>query len=151
MRLYTSKVVAEYLDLSERRVRQLRDEGIIQEVRPGLYELRPTIARYINYLRGKTGAVNYTAEKALLTKAKREVEEIDLAIKRGDAHTSADVRLALTTMLLNFKTRLAAIPAKLSPELAKLKDTAQVFDTLKAAVDEALEELAEYEQAFKRP
>ena len=35
MRLYTSKVIADWLGLTERRVRQLRDEGIIEEQAPG--------------------------------------------------------------------------------------------------------------------
>ena len=38
MRLYTSKVIADWLGLTERRVRQLRDEGIIEEQAPGLYD-----------------------------------------------------------------------------------------------------------------
>ena len=42
MKLYTSKVVAQWLGLTERRVRQLRDEGVIAEARPGLYDLQPT-------------------------------------------------------------------------------------------------------------
>ena len=63
MTLYTSKVVAQYLNLSERRVRQLRDEGTIREKRPGLYDLVDTMARYIKYIgagskadQGKTGS-----------------------------------------------------------------------------------------------
>ena len=50
MTLYTSKVIAQWLCLTERRVRQLRDEGVIVEARPGLYELQPTVARYIKYI-----------------------------------------------------------------------------------------------------
>ena len=46
MTLYTSKVIAQWLCLTERRVRQLRDEGVIVEARPGLYELQPTVARF---------------------------------------------------------------------------------------------------------
>lgn len=34
MKLYTTKIVAQYLDLSERRVRQLRDEGVLEEKAP---------------------------------------------------------------------------------------------------------------------
>lgn len=50
MKLYTSKVVAQWLGLTERRVRQLRDEGVIAETRPGLYDLQPTVAKYITYI-----------------------------------------------------------------------------------------------------
>lgn len=55
MKLYTTKIVAQYLDLSERRVRQLRDEGVLEEKAPGLYDLRSSVRRYINYLRGDEG------------------------------------------------------------------------------------------------
>ena len=47
MRLYTDKVIARYINLTPRRVRQLRDEGIIKEEQPGLYDLQSSIVRYI--------------------------------------------------------------------------------------------------------
>lgn len=51
LKLYDVKAIARFLDVSERRVRQLRDEKVIAEVRPGLYDLIDTNRRYINYLR----------------------------------------------------------------------------------------------------
>lgn len=68
MTLYTSKVVAQWLCLTERRVRQLRDEGVIVEARPGLYELQPTVARYITYI-GGAGKETLTNERMKLTRA----------------------------------------------------------------------------------
>ena len=50
MRLYTSKVIADWLGLTERRVRQLRDEGIIEEQAPGLYDLCATTRRYLSLI-----------------------------------------------------------------------------------------------------
>ena len=47
MTLYTSRVIADWLGISERRVRQLRDEGVIAEAGPGLYDLKSTISKYI--------------------------------------------------------------------------------------------------------
>lgn len=66
MTLYTSKVIAQWLCLTERRVRQLRDEGVIVEARPGLYELQPTVARYIKYL-GGAGKESLNTERMKLT------------------------------------------------------------------------------------
>lgn len=51
MKLYDVRAIARFLDVSERRVRQLRDEKVIAEVRPGLYDLIDTNHRYINYIR----------------------------------------------------------------------------------------------------
>ena len=39
MKLYTAAVVAEWLDISERRVRQLRDQKVLEEARPKLYRV----------------------------------------------------------------------------------------------------------------
>ena len=72
MKLYTTKIVAQYLDLSERRVRQLRDEGVLEEKAPGLYDLSSSVRRYINYLRGDEGGkADLNEERAKLTKEKR--------------------------------------------------------------------------------
>ena len=151
MKLYTTKIVAQYLDLSERRVRQLRDEGVIQEARPGLYDLQPTVARYIQYL-GGAGKENLNEERRRLTAAKREAAEMDNEQRRGDLHSTADFEKGIKTMLLNVRSRFLIIPAKLSPSLAAMGgDQAGIFDTLKRAIDEALEEMSQYNAAMAVP
>ena len=151
MTLYTSKVVAQWLCLTERRVRQLRDEGVIQEARPGLYDLQPTVARYIQYL-GGAGKENLNEERRRLTAAKREAAEMDNELRRGDLHSTADFEKGIKTMLLNVRSRFLIIPAKLSPSLAAMGgDQAGIFDTLKRAIDEALEEMSQYNAAMAVP
>lgn len=151
MTLYTSKVVAQWLCLSERRVRQLRDEGVIQEARPGLYDLQPTVARYIQYL-GGAGKENLNEERRRLTAAKREAAEMDNEQRRGDLHSTADFEKGLKTMLLNVRSRFLIIPAKLSPTLATGQLTqANIYDLLKQAIDEALEEMSQYNAAMVEP
>lgn len=150
MTLYTSKTIAGYLNLTEKRVRQLRDEGVLQEKRPGLYELQPTVVRYINYLRGAgNGRTDLNEERAKLTKAKRETAEMENRLRRGQLHETADIQLALKTICMNFRTRAMALPAKLSPELSHMGgDQAGIFDKLQDATNEMLEELSDYRTAF---
>ena len=139
MRLYTSKVIADWLGLTERRVRQLRDEGIIEEQAPGLYDLRATTRRYISYLRSGSLA----DERAGLTRAKREAAEMENALRRGELESG------IKTMLLNIRGRFLSLPAKLSPALAAMGgDQASIFDELKHAIDETLEELRDFNVAF---
>ena len=90
MTLYTSKVVAQWLCLTERRVRQLRDEGVIVEARPGLYELQPTVARYITYI-GGAGKETLTNERMKLTRAKREAAELENELRKGEVHRTEDI------------------------------------------------------------
>lgn len=152
LKAYTSKAVAKWLDISERRVRQLRDEKVITEIRPGLYDLKTVNHQYINYLRKNNpeseSAIDYNAERAKLVRAKREAQELELQLRRNEVHTTEDVEQVMTDTLVRFKTRLMAIPAKLSPILSKKKDQTEIFKLLKSAIDEVLEELSDFQTVF---
>ena len=148
MTLYTSRVVAQWLCLTERRVRQLRDEGVIVEARPGLYELQPTVARYITYI-GGAGKETLTNERMMLTRAKREAAEMENDLRRGEVHRTADIERGIQSMFLNIRSRFLALPAKLSPTLSTMGgDQTGIFDELKGAIEEILEEMSDYRVAF---
>lgn len=148
MTLYTSKVVAKWLCLTERRVRQLRDEGVIVEARPGLYELQPTVARYITYI-GGAGKETLTNERMKLTRAKREAAELENELRKGEVHRTEDIERGIKSMFLNIRSRFLALPAKLSPTLATMGgNQTGIFDELKQAIDEILEEMSDYRVAF---
>jgi len=152
VKVYDVKAIARILDLTERRVRQLKDQNVITEYAPGLYELVPTVHAYVNYLRNRNPEsgenIDYNTERAKLIRAKRLNEEYDLRVKEGDLHASADVEAVMSNMLMNFKSRLMAIPAKLSPVLSKKTDKAEIHRILKDSVDEALNELADFNDTF---
>lgn len=148
MTLYTSKVVAQWLCLTERRVWQLRDEGVIVEARPGLYELQPTVARYITYI-GGAGKETLTNERMKLTRAKREAAELENELRKGEVHRTEDIERGIKSMFLNIRSRFLALPAKLSPTLATMGgNQTGIFDELKQAIDEILEEMSDYRVAF---
>lgn len=149
MKLYKSNVIADWLAVTSRRVRQLRDEGVLIEKVPGLYELKSSVVRYISYLRKGSGNTNLNDERAMLTRAKREAADMENEERRGNLHSTADIEKGLSTMCLNVRGRFSTLPAKLSGELAQMDgDRARIFDTLKAAIDEALEDLSSYNVAF---
>lgn len=153
MKLYTAAAVARHLDMTERNVRTLRDKGVLTEYKPGLYDLQTATRQYINFLRKKNPdaeeKVDYNTERAKLVRAKRESQELELQLRKNEVHTTEDVEQVMTDMLIRFKTRLMAIPAKLSPILAKKTEQTEIFKLIKSAVDEALEELADFDTAFK--
>lgn len=139
--------------MTERNVRTLRDKGVLTEYKPGLYDLQTATRQYINFLRKKNPdaeeKVDYNTERAKLVRAKRESQELELQLRKNEVHTTEDVEQVMTDMLIRFKTRLMAIPAKLSPILAKKTEQTEIFKLIKSAVDEALEELADFDTAFK--
>lgn len=149
MRLYTSNVVADWLAVTPRRVRQLRDEGVLVEKAPGLYELQSSVVRYIAYLRRGSGNANLNDERAMLTREKREAVKMENEERRGNLHRTEDIEKGLAAMCLNMRGRFSGLPAKLSGELAQMGgNQAGIHDKLKAAIDEALEELSHFNMAF---
>ena len=148
MTLYTSKAVAEWLGLTERRVRQLRDEGVIQEKSPGLYDMRKTVTRYILFIRKGNKKADLNDERAMLTRAKREAADMENKVRRGELHSAEDIEKGINTMCLNIRSRFLTLPAKLAPTLVKMGSQAQIFDELKKAIDEALEELRSFNVAL---
>ena len=152
MKLYTSAAVARYLDMTERNVRTLRDKGILTEYKPGLYDLQTATKQYINFLRQKNPEaeekVDYNTERAKLVRAKRKNEEYELQLKENKLHSSEDIEAVMKDMLVNFKARLMAIPAKLAPVLCKKTDRAEIFKLLKEHIDEALLELSDFNETF---
>nr|DAH34548.1 MAG TPA: DNA packaging protein [Caudoviricetes sp.] len=151
MTLYTSKVVAQHLNLTERRVRQLRDEGVIQEKRTGLYDLVDTMTRYIKYI-GAGSKADLTDERAKLTKAKREAAEMENRVRKAELLEVGDVEKAYSTVMMNFRSRILALPQKLAPAVAALEgDEQQIQDLIQAELQEALETLSHAEAALAEP
>ena len=151
MKLYTAAVVAQWLKLSDRQVRKLRQQGILAEVRPGLYNLKDCVHRYIEYLkRNGTAeeAVDYNTERAKLAKAKREKEELELELRRREVIPAAEVETVMAEMLVHFQQKIRNIPVKQSPALAAETNQMEIFLALKRVTDEALEELADFDSLF---
>lgn len=152
MKLYTSAAVARRLDMTERNVRMLRDKGVLSEYKQGMYDMQTVTHQYINFLRQKNpeaeDKVDYNTERAKLVRAKRENEELELKLRKKELHATEDIEKVMTDTLVNFKTKLMAIPAKLSPILAKKKDQTEIFTIMKTAIDETLEELSDFDSVF---
>lgn len=151
MKLCTDKVVADWLALTQKRVKQLRDEGVLIEKSPGLYDLRASVLRYVNYIRTGNRA-DLNGERALLTKAKREAADMENEVRRGTLHSSEDIEKGIKTMCLNIRGRFLTLPAKLAPKLAELGgNQAAIFDEINQAMKEALEGLSNYNVAMAMP
>lgn len=151
MKLCTDKVVADWLALTPKRVKQLRDEGVLIEKKPGLYDLRASVLRYVNYIRTGNRA-DLNGERALLTKAKREAADMENDVRRGTLHSSEDIEKGIKTMCLNIRSRFLTLPAKLAPKLAEMGgNQAAIFDELNRAMKEALEGLSNYNVAMAMP
>lgn len=153
MKLYDKNAVAKFLDMTPKNVQRLTEKGILQTKQGGLYSLVEANHAYIKYLREKNPEneenIDLNEERAKLTKAKRLNEELDLAVKRGELHRAEDVEKIMSATLINFKSRLSAIPAEEADKLAQMSDRAKIFAYLNGKIKEALTELSNFEEVFK--
>ena len=150
LKLYSTKAVARFWGITERQVRNLRDEGVIKEEQPGFYNLQRATQNYIQHIKqdSESEDISYKDEKAKLMRAKREAQEMRLQEERKQLHRSEDIERIMIDMLVAFKTKMRAVPAKLAPVLAEKTDKVEIFSLIKAETDEALRELSSFGETF---
>lgn len=151
-----TKVIANLFGLTDRRVRQLVEEEIIDKVGNGRYDLQDTLKKYIAFLRANNAAdhdSNKTKEsleyeKYLHERAKREMAEMELAQLKGQLHHSSEVEKVMTKMLSDFRARLLGLPTKLAPQLIARSEIQIIQDLMQKELYESLQELSDYEPSM---
>lgn len=152
MALYTSKAVAEVLGVTERRVRELRDEGVLSEERPGIFNMKTVVKQYLTYKIGdKDDSSRLTAARADREETRSKIEKMKMEEAKGDLHRTEDVERGLKAIFANFKNRLETIPTKYAKTMAQLTDPVEAHDILQKAVEEALIELSNPDVALAEP
>jgi phage terminase Nu1 subunit (DNA packaging protein) len=146
--IFTTKQLAEILGLSTRRIQQLAEEGVFPKTGRGKYKGIESIQKYIHTLQSNNAGdaeVDYFKERALHERAKREKSELQLGVMKGEMHTSNDIKLVMNDMIMAFRSRILALPTKLTPQLVDKTDMPVILDLLTREVSEALMELSEYD------
>lgn len=152
MALYTSKAVAEVLGVTERRVRELRDEGVLSEERPGIFNMKTVVKQYLAYKIGdKDDKSRLAAARADREETRGKIEKMKMEEAKGNLHRTEDIENGLKTVFANFKDRLEAIPTKYADTMAQLTDPADASDILRKAIQEALVELSDPDIALQAP
>lgn len=148
-----TSTLANILDVTDRRVRQLVDEGILTKVKNGSYELIPTLKKYLLYIKTKSdnqidgshSEKDYMTEKTIHERVKRKIAELELAQMEGKLHDSADIEREMAKMLAAFRAKILAIPSKLAPQLIAQSEISIIESILENEVYNALSELSEYD------
>lgn len=154
MKLYTSAAIARTLGITEKEVIALTKSGVIKKgyTERGLYRLEDTAREIIaNYRKPEDERenVDYVTERAKLMRIKRMNEQYNLELRKKELIRADEVELALTKILVSFKSRLSAIPSRVAPQLARMTDSVDVMDLLKERINEALEELSDFDSIFE--
>ena len=147
--------VGKFLNLSDERVRQISDQGLLDYTTKGnarRYDLIPTIQTYLEYLKKQSrGSGNMSNEDrkakadADWKEAKAEIEQMKRDELKGALHSSEDVEKITTDMVMAVRAQVLAIPGMCAVDCAEAQTPAEAAGIIKAAVNEILNELTDYE------
>lgn len=147
--------IAKMFNLTERRVRQLVEEGVISRVGHGRFDLIDTVNKYVTFLKLSSNgmdendiAESFEYEKWLHEKAKREKAEIEVAHLKNEMHRSEDVEKVLNHMVMAFRSKMLALPTKLANILVNKNDPKLIEALIERDIQEALQELSEYDPSM---
>lgn len=149
----SASVLGDMFGVTDRRIRQMAEEGIVARAAKGRYKLVDSIKNYLLTLKLAAegvgveladGEIDLDEEKGLHERVKRHISELRLQIMKGKLHKAEDVEMVMTDMLASFKTRIMNIPSKVAPVLEN-HDAAYIKDRLTKEVMEALNELKDYD------
>lgn len=153
MKYYTAKALGRVLGMGADEIETLRKRGVIKKgvADNGLYVLEDAAREIIVSMKRPEDrrAADYATERARLMRARRQSAEHELALEEKELHTSEDIENVLARVLAVFKAKVRAIPSRMAPQCAKLNSKEEIFDLLKGATDETLQELAAIETLFQ--
>ena len=148
----SASVLGELFGVTDRRIRQMAEEGIVTRAAKGRYKLVDSVKNYLLTLKLAAegvdvelvdGEINYDEEKGRHERIKRQISELKLQIMKGTLHKAEDVEKVMMDMLTAFRTRVMNIPSKMAPALEN-RDTVFIKDRLTKEVIEVLNELKDY-------
>jgi phage terminase Nu1 subunit (DNA packaging protein) len=146
--------MARFIDVTPRHVRRLQNDGVLSLARDedgqekrGRYELLPNNIAYIRYLRRKaqmddTSESEYMKLRNRRTAADAESAELDLQLKRGRLHGAGDVEFVVVTMITAAKSRLLAIPSRVTRLIVGMTDFQTIHDLIGKEIESVLKELS---------
>ena len=147
--------IAKMFNLTERRVRQLAEEGVIARVGHGRFDLIDTVSKYVTFLKLASDGLNENDvaesldyEKWLHEKAKREKAEIELAHIKNEMHHSEEVENVMNHMVMAFRSKMLSLPTKVAMMLVDKNDPKQIEAIIEKDIHEALKELERYNPAM---
>lgn len=136
--------LAQWIDLSDKRVFQLAKEGVVVRVGRNRYDLQQSIINYIKYLRAQAQdtTLSLQDERAKLTALKSEREQLELDIRRGDYIKSSDVEQEAAETAQSVRDNLQTVADRISSLVAPITDAQQVHKIINSEIQIALNNLA---------
>lgn len=124
--------MARILNLSERQVTRLANDGVLPQSSKGKYNLATTVQAYVHYVsRGKVHTQVVDA-RTRLTEAQARNAEIEADRRAGQLLDREDVQVVVSAAMVVIATGMDSLGGRLAAELAGIDDPAAIRHRLLA-------------------
>ena len=151
--IVNDKELAEYLGVSDRRVRQLvqAEEGkdpICVRVGTGnKFDLKQSVRNYIKFKDETADKLDLATKAERLKHEKLKQRKTDLQVKEMEKklHKASDVERIWNGIVLGAKAKLLALPTSIAPQLVAIEDQKEIQSILRKTIKQALEDITNYD------
>jgi phage terminase Nu1 subunit (DNA packaging protein) len=155
----TATDLAYMFGYDKRRIEQFADEGVVVRVARGNYSVWDSVRGIVHHRETKRKnqwdgdpnspfGADYEQERALLTRAKREIAEIEADLRKAQVHDAGAVMAVWADMISNAKAKLLSMPTTLAGRVHGEESLEAIRNLIEEAVNQALNELAEYDPSL---
>lgn len=146
---FPAGAIARLLNITERRVQQLAQEGVIPKSGRGRYPLAGSVQGYVRYLQdhvSRTGgdALELNSERARLAKEQADKTALENEVTRRSLIYRDHMAVVMGRTLTAFRARLLAAAAKLAPRVNPGNPNL-ARDLIDREHNDALAELADFD------
>lgn len=148
--------LANWLQVTERRVQQLAKDGVVIKAERGLYYLGESVRRYIRFLNDQipnkqhsdaptTSAVRADAEvhRGNLLQQKARIAEMEADEKAGVLVSADQEKRAGFALARGLRNNILNVPSRVSQDLAADGDADSVYRKLEGELISSLQDVAE--------
>lgn len=150
-----STELAALFGVSVRRIQQLTQDGKLNTVSRGKYNLREAIDGWVDYREETDGGgsgnllerakADRISHEVRLKKAKADIEELRAKELAGTMHRSEDVKAITEDMIYSIRSALIAMPGRVAVDVNACETAAEVSALLTKEIHKIMRELAGYE------
>jgi phage terminase Nu1 subunit (DNA packaging protein) len=141
---FPARVIAGLLEITDRRLQQLANEGWIARPVRGQYNLRDSVRGYIRYLKQHARENTRGNETSRLARAQATKVEMENFRRMGELAAWPQVDDLMHGLVVQVRTAHEGIPGRLASELAGITDPPKIYQRLQSELRGVDNLLADY-------
>ena len=138
----TATALGKHLDLTIQRIKQLANEGVIEQLSTGRYDQDACRIAYLRWLRAPERHIAKSQADQEFTQAKAELIRIRIAEKKRDLILYSEAEETGDKMIGIVLTKLSGLSARVGGDQVQRRKTEQVVFEVRTEMAEAFAEMA---------